>query len=79
MHRLLHGHFLAAFFLNPLLVLLLPFFFWSALSYLVRVTRGRTLPHPFRSPCWAWFLVAAVLGFGILRNLPFAPFNYFAG
>ena len=63
MHELLHGHWSAAFRLNPLAVSALPL---MALSLVRRST--------FRSPYWLWWALALVaIAFGVLRNIPAYP------
>ena len=69
-HQLLHGHFRAAFALNPLLVVILPMLGWFAVAGAVKVATGRELSHPFRHPAWVWGLLALVVVFAIVRNLP---------
>ena len=68
LHQLLHGHPLAAFRLNPLMVLSLPPLAWVALA----TVRARLWGRPrrrVRSPWLAWAVLAVVLAHGILRNL----------
>ena len=74
LHQIMHGHFLDAFMLNPLLLLAIPFLLWAFLRYSVTVLSGSTprknaLPAPF---IYALFFV--VVGFWIFRNTPFYPF-----
>jgi hypothetical protein len=69
-HQLLHGHFLNAFRLNPLLICLLPLGAYFGLRHIVFTRTGRWWPQPFKSPKWIVFLAVAVIAFGILRNLP---------
>lgn len=74
MHQILHGHFEAAFALNPLLLLGLPFLLFALLRYSVivlrgSVPRGNALPAPY---IYALFVI--VLSFWIFRNTPFYPF-----
>ena len=45
MHQVLHGHFLAAFELNPLLLLAIPFLLFALLRYSVIVMRGGVPRH----------------------------------
>ncbi|MBI5387573.1 MAG: DUF2752 domain-containing protein [Verrucomicrobia bacterium] len=73
-HQLLHGHLREAFALNPLLFVVMPVFAWVGFSWLWLQWKGRELPHPFQRPVWIWTLAAAVIGFGIVRNLPIHPF-----
>jgi hypothetical protein len=74
LHELFHGHLLAAFMLNPLLLLALPFLLFAFLRYSAialqgRVPRHNALPAPY---IYAIFFVIA--GFWIFRNMPFYPF-----
>ena len=63
LHQLLHGHLARAFALNPLLVISLPL-----LAFL------RLRPALLYRPWFAWSCFAVLLGYGILRNLPWWPF-----
>ena len=74
LHEITHGHFKAAFMLNPLLLLASPFLIYAFLRYSVIVMRGgvprkNALPAPY---IYAIFFI--VLGFWIFRNTPFYPF-----
>ena len=74
LHQLLHGHFLAAFELNPLFLFAIPFMLYALVRYSVIVMRGgvprqNTLPASY---IYALFFV--VLSFWIVRNTPFYPF-----
>lgn len=74
LHELMHGHFLAAFMLNPLLFVALPFLLYAFLRYSAIVLRGglprrNALPAPY---IYGIFFV--ILGFWIFRNTPFYPF-----
>lgn len=68
LHQLLHGHLATAFRLNPLAIALLP-----PVGYLV-VRRGRVA----MKPAWIWSLLAVVVVFGVLRNVPVYPFTMLA-
>ena len=79
MHQLLHGRIGAAFDLNPLVVVLLPFVvvglarearrLWSP----PRARRGASLPR------WlTWTLPVIVVLFGVMRNLPWKPVRWMA-
>ena len=70
MHQLLHGHFVAAFQFNPLLVALLPFGLWWFLGWSLETFLHKKLPNPFHSARWPWVLAILVVAFGVLRNLP---------
>ena len=74
MHQILHGHFAAAFMLNPLLLLAIPFLLFALLRYSVIVMRGG-VPRPNALPApviYALFVV--IVSFWIFRNTPFYPF-----
>ena len=69
-HELLHGHLAAAWLLNPLAVLLLPFYAWIGFDVALTLVRGRGLPKPAPRPALIWLGAAGLLLFGVLRNLP---------
>jgi hypothetical protein len=74
LHQILHGHFDAAFMLNPLFLIAIPFLLIAFLRYSVIVMRGgiprkNALPAPY---IYAIFFI--VLSFWIFRNTPFYPF-----
>lgn len=69
-HQLLHGHIREALVLNPLFVLSLPLFGYFAARPIVAKFLGRNLPQLFSTITWAWIAGAAVISFGVLRNLP---------
>jgi len=74
MHQLVHGHIVAAFMLNPLFLIAIPFLLFALLRYSVVVMRGgiprqNSLPAPY---IYAIFFV--VLSFWIFRNTSFYPF-----
>jgi Protein of unknown function (DUF2752) len=74
LHQLLHGHFAAAFELNPLFLISLPFFFVVLVrhtSFIMRgkVPRGNVLPAGV-----IYALFAIILTFWIFRNTPLYPF-----
>jgi uncharacterized protein DUF2752 len=78
MHQLLHGNLGAAWALNPLTVLLLPFVVYGLASYAPFEIRGCRLPRIILPAFWIRALCAVIIGFGIARNLPFHPFNLLA-
>jgi hypothetical protein len=74
LHEIVHGHFAAAFALNPLLLIALPFLAAAFLRYSAGamggvVPRKNALPAPF-----IYTIFFVVLGFWIFRNTPFYPF-----
>jgi hypothetical protein len=78
LHQLLHGHFLAALELNPLMVISLPFMVYAYLSYAKKVLTGRRLPSVYIKSKWIWLLLKAIVAYWILRNIPIAPFSWLA-
>jgi hypothetical protein len=78
MHQLFHGNLHAAWALNPLTVLLLPFLAYGVASYVLFEVRGKHLPQVFLSAAWIRALCAVIILFGIARNLPFYPFSLLA-
>jgi hypothetical protein len=70
MHQLSHGHWAAAWRLNPLAVALLPAGLWLGLRELAWQTCGKKWPGLVTRPFFGWALLALVIVFGIVRNLP---------
>ncbi len=78
LHQLLHGNLGAAFDLNPLLVLALPFLAYEILAYLLDRPGWRSLSSASTPALWVRALGATVIAFGVLRNLPQYPFTLLA-
>lgn len=78
MHQLLHGNVSAAWALNPLTVLLLPFLAYGTASYALFEIRGQHLPRLFLPAFWIRVLCAVIILFGIARNIPIYPFDLLA-
>ena len=78
LHQLLHGNLIAAFGYNPYSMLALPIIGYAFLSALMLTAYGRRLPAPFIHPALIWVLLAAVLAFWVLRNVPVYPFTVLA-
>lgn len=70
LHQLLNGHFAAAFRLNPLMMLLMPYIGYEATSSALEAAFGRSLPRVFIRPAYIWILLAVIILFWILRNVP---------
>ncbi|MCJ7547411.1 MAG: DUF2752 domain-containing protein [Deltaproteobacteria bacterium] len=77
-HQVLHGHLTIAFWLNPLMVLSLPFLGYSLLSYLMLGIRGRSLPNIFVPASCIWVYLGVVLLFWGVRNISTYPFSLLA-
>jgi hypothetical protein len=74
LHQLLHGHVEAAFMLNPLFLIALPFLALALLRHTKFAFAGE-LPRPNALPARYIYLVfVVVLTFWIFRNTPFYPF-----
>lgn len=78
MHQLLHGQVRVAWAMNPLSVLLFPFLAYGLAAEAMLYACGRKLPLLVLPGAWIRALCAAILLFGIARNLPFHPFNLLA-
>ena len=78
MHQLLHGNLRAAWALNPLTILLLPFLMYGTASYVLFELCGRHLPRVFLPAVWIRALCAVIILFGVARNIPFYPFELLA-
>jgi uncharacterized protein DUF2752 len=74
MHQILHGHFAAAFMLNPLFVLAIPFLLFALLRYSVVVMRGRVPRQNVLPASSIYALFFLIVSFWIFRNTPFYPF-----
>jgi hypothetical protein len=68
-HNLLHGDFAMAFRFNPLLMVLAPL---GVGAWLVRGEAAFTA-IPAKA---IWVLLAVIVGFGVVRNLPVAALDY---
>ncbi len=78
LHQFLHGNLRAAWALNPLTVVLLPFLAYGTASYALFEIRGRYLPRLFLPAIWIRALCAIIILFGIVRNIPVRPFDLLA-
>jgi hypothetical protein len=77
-HQLLHGNLGAAWALNPLTVVLLPFLAYGMASYAFFQMRGQHLPRLLLPAVWIRALCAVIILFGIARNIPVHPFDLLA-
>ncbi|OUL35915.1 hypothetical protein BV372_09335 [Nostoc sp. T09] len=78
LHQLLHGHILKAFELNPLMMLAMPYLVYSYVCYSAPIIIGAKIPQIFIKPAWIWLVLKIILGYWVLRNIPFAPFSWLA-
>jgi hypothetical protein len=78
MHQLLHGNLAAAWAMNPLTMILLPFLTYGLASEALTAWRGKGLPQKFMPAGCIWGLFAVIVLFGVVRNLPVHPFDLLA-
>ena len=78
LHQLLNGNLLAAFGYNPYMMLALPVLGYAYLAALLLSVSGKRLPTVFLPPALIWGLLAAVLAFWVLRNVPVYPLTVLA-
>jgi hypothetical protein len=77
-HQLLLGNLRAAWAMNPLTVVLLPFLSYGLASHALNAIRGQALPGLLLPAVWIRALGAAIILFGIARNVPLHPFDLLA-
>ena len=65
-HHLLHGDFVGAWRLNPLLVGLLPL---APVLLVWLAVKRKSWTSCALKPVWVWGLVAVAVGFAVVRNL----------
>jgi len=68
-HELLHGHFMAALALNPLLVIGGPVLLLAGCIRFWAWVSGRPWCFIPKNPVWIWVLLAGIGLFGVGRNL----------
>jgi len=78
LHQLLNGHVGAAFGLNPLMVASLPFVLVAAVMWAARSAGLVTSPPRVLPSVVPWSVLAVVLAFWALRNVPIHPFSALA-
>lgn len=78
MHQLLHGHLLVAASYNLMMIVMLPMLAYGLLASSVSKITGRHLPCPTVGAKLAWTLLAALILFTILRNVPYYPLTLLA-
>jgi hypothetical protein len=73
-YHLLHLDLIAAFKLNPLMVLTLPFIIYGLLGYTKSALTGQPQRRVFIPPLYLWGWLVAMILFWIFRNTPWYPF-----
>ena len=78
LHQLTHGNLAAAFGYNLYSMLALPALAYGLAAGFLRAGGWPAPPRVFIPAGWIWGLLAAVLAFWLLRNLPAAPLTFLA-
>jgi hypothetical protein len=73
-YQLLHLHPLAAFKLNPLMVMTLPFIVYGLLGFTKSAITGKPHRRVFIPTFYLWAWLALLVFFWIFRNTPWYPF-----
>jgi Protein of unknown function (DUF2752) len=76
LHQLFTGHLGAALSYNVLAVVALPFILWALFVSLTMAFGGPRWRGVSLSPRWTRVALVALVAFAVLRNVPFAPFNW---
>jgi len=74
LHQLVHGHLVAAFMLNPLMVLAIPFLLYALLRHTTTVMLELPVRHNTLGAKYIYGLFGIVLLFWVFRNTPWYPF-----
>lgn len=69
-----HLDLMGAVQMNVLLLGLLPFLLWAWTKWFYRCVRPPTGPPPAPTATGVWILLIVIVGFWVIRNLPFATF-----
>ena len=78
-HALLHGHLGEALGYNPLMVLALPILLYVLAGHATDALAGRRLlPRPALPGRASWAIVALIVAYGAVRNIPLFPFSVLA-
>ena len=78
LYEVVHGHVGAAFALNPLIVVLVPFLLCGWVVQKLWQKNLQPAERLFSKPGVAWTIAVVVIAFGILRNIPIEPFTWLA-
>jgi hypothetical protein len=73
-YQLLHLHPIAAFKLNPLMILTLPFIVYGFLGFTRSALMGRPQRRLFIPPIYLWAWLFLLIFFWVFRNTPWYPF-----
>ena len=78
LHQLFHGNLRAAFELNPLMIISIPFLIYGFISEFMRIFLDRPLAGTSLSALWIRIILGVIIAFWILRNIPYYPFTVLA-
>ncbi|MDD2283006.1 MAG: DUF2752 domain-containing protein [Eubacteriales bacterium] len=79
LHQLLHGNFLKAIDLNPLMVISIPFILYLLISTAdIRIRGRRILKRILFKKGFYTMLLSIIIVYWVIRNIPFYPFNILA-
>jgi len=73
-YQLLHFHPIAAFKLNPLMVMTLPFIVYGFLGFTKSAITGQPQRRIFIPPIYLWAWLVVLIFFWVFRNTPWYPF-----
>ena len=73
-YQLLHLHPVAAFKLNPLMVMTLPFIVYGFLGFTKSAITGKPHRRLFIPPFYLWAWLVVLIFFWVFRNTPWYPF-----
>lgn len=73
-YQLIHLHPVAAFKLNPLMVMTLPFIVYGFLGFTKSAITGQPQRRIFIPPIYLWAWLVVLIFFWVFRNTPWYPF-----
>ena len=78
LYSLMHGNIIEAMRNNLLMVISLPYLIYSFVLFSYKEISGKELKRIFIKPYYIWLLLAFILLFWVLRNIPSYPFSLLA-
>jgi hypothetical protein len=75
LHQLLHGHPVAAFELNPLIVIAIPLLTFFLILFTSSAISHKRNWSPSIPAKYGWLMIVLIVGFWILRNTSVYPFS----
>src|ERR1700722_4899252 len=70
-HQLLHGNIISAIHFNILMILLLPLLIYEMFILPLFLLAGKAIPHILGKGVKPLYLLVLIIGYWILRNIPF--------